>query len=196
MKANINNINMRCIIELVACFMLLFIVFTTNAQDANNGKETVVLIQGEAKRVMMDSTGNILHIIKDEPHHMDGLFVDRPPIPPLENAATDDESPTTNNHANIVIHFTDNSTNINPESQFTMSELIAKYSYDQTAEYVLSTMVNVENDQETSNAILMMRSIQRFLITQGLSKNRIKWDIKEMDIDLTPKQQQIRLIKK
>lgn len=152
------------------------------SQTIDGPKETVVLIKGEAKRVLMDSNGTILKIIKDEPHHMDGIFVDRPPIPELPKDKDGFTQSTTQVFADtsVPISFDTTLKDIPYQSKNNIDIFLNSYSANSQAKFLLKAKVDISNDGQTTLTIQRMQSIQNYIKSRGFAKSRVRFDITEV----------------
>lgn len=196
MNNKANNRRVRTYTLLVLLFLGMSIEVAAQQIDT---KETIVLIKGEAKRVLMDADGNIIKVIKDEPRHMDGLFVDRPPIPDA-TMATD---ATTQKESYMIeeggmatsgeIHFVDLSQHIKPASAAYIDALIRSHADHPKSKFVIHAKVNPSDDAATMSTIDRMQVIRAYLVSQNITKNRVKLNIEELNTPISLANQQILL---
>ncbi len=149
--------------------LFLFSFASLAAQQGEEPQETIILIQGIAKRVLLDSTGNILKILADEPDYMGDLFIDRPPIPELPPQKVIVSSPNTiGEDTNKVMATT--------QGQFD----IIKLKDECKGRVLLQLAVDITQDKEYDQAIDKLKNYRRFLISQSFKSEKIRLEVKEV----------------
>lgn len=167
---------LRCVICTCSMLLCCFFAFSQNTSPT----ETIVLIKGKAKRVLMDSDGTILKIIKDEPHHMDGIFVDRPPIPttPLQSSATIDNPPRAIVDTQMALTYDQQL--LSPYSQEQITLFLSSYPIESKTRFVLKADVDLSDDTATAATIKKLQTAQQFINSRGFAKSRVRFDISEV----------------
>ncbi len=150
--------------------LLLTFCASLPAQQNVEYQETIILIQGIAKRVHLDSSGNILKILADEPEYMGDLFIDRPPIPDLPPKKI---MRATTNSANKDLNHT---TSVS-QDHFD----VYKLKDECKGRVVLQLAVDITQYEEYDQAIDKLKQYRSFLISQSFKSEKIRLEVKEIN---------------